>query len=292
MTVSATLLPDRAVLEIGGEDRASFLQGLVTSDVAGVAEGQGLFAGLLTPQGKILFDFFIMPRGDAFLVDCPKAMAGDLIKRFTMYRLRAKVTIADVSAHWRVGATWGDGAADWAGAKAAAAYPDPRLPALGFRLFLAEGPTPAFPAQIEDYEAHRIHSTVPEGRKDYAYGEAFPHDACYDQLNGVSFKKGCFVGQEVVSRMQHRGTARTRVLAVSAKAPLPQGGADILADGSSVGRLGSVAGEAGVALARLDRVRDALAKGQTFTASGAAVELSAPSWASYSLSAEPAGAAS
>jgi tRNA-modifying protein YgfZ len=292
MTAGAALLFDRAVLEIGGEDRASFLQGLVTNDVAAVGEGQGLFAGLLTPQGKILFDFFIAPRGDAFLIDCPKTMTADLIKRLTMYRLRAKVTIADASARWRVGASWGDGAVEWATANAATAYPDPRLPELGFRVFLDEGQTFESSAQPEDYEAHRIRLAIPEGGKDYAYGDAYPHDACYDLLNGVSFKKGCFVGQEVVSRMQHRGTARTRVLAVSAQAPLPQGGADVLADGSSVGRLGSAAGEAGVALARLDRVRDALAKRQSFTANGVAVELFAPSWATYSLTPEPAGAAS
>jgi hypothetical protein len=129
----------------------------------------------------------------------------------------------------------------------------------------------------------RIALAIPEGGKDYAYGDAFPHDACFDLLNGVSFKKGCFVGQEVVSRMEHRGTARTRVLAVSAGQPLPQGGADIMADGFAVGRLGSAAGSRGVALARLDRVRDALAKGQALTVGGVAIEAAAPGWASYSL---------
>jgi folate-binding protein YgfZ len=137
----------------------------------------------------------------------------------------------------------------------------------------------------------RIAFAVPEGGKDYAYGDAFPHEACLDLLHGVSFKKGCFVGQEVVSRMQHRGTTRTRVLAVSAEQPLPQGGADIVAGGIAMGRLGSVAGQRGIALARVDRVKEALEKGQTFTASDIAVELAAPAWASYSLAPEQAGAA-
>ena len=136
----------------------------------------------------------------------------------------------------------------------------------------------------------RVALAVPEGGKDYAYGDAFPHEACFDLLHGVSFKKGCFVGQEVVSRMQHRGTARTRVLGVSAKQPLPHGGADILVDGFSVGRLNSVAGARGIALARVDRVKDAMAKGQIFTAGGVLIELAAPGWASYSLDPEPAGA--
>ncbi len=128
-----------------------------------------------------------------------------------------------------------------------------------------------FNADSTAYEAMRIAAAVPEGGKDYAYGDTFPHEACFDLLNGVSFTKGCYVGQEVVSRMQHRGTARTRVLAVSAAEPLPVGGADILADGFAVGRLGSVAGGRGIALARLDRVGEAQAKGQPLSAGGVAV---------------------
>jgi folate-binding protein YgfZ len=291
MNASAALLTERSVLEIAGEDRASFLQGLVTNDVEGLTEGEGRFAGLLSPQGKILFDFFIVSAGDAFLLDCPRELAADLTKRLALYRLRAKVTIADVSDRWQVGATWGDGAVEWAKANGPVAYPDPRLPALGFRLLVLGSHQPEFSANFADYEAMRIAFAVPEGGKDYAYGDAFPHEACFDLLHGVSFKKGCFVGQEVVSRMQHRGTTRTRVLAVLAEQPLPQGGADIVGDGFSVGRLGSVAGQRGIALARVDRVKEALAKGQTFAAGGVPIELAAPAWASYSLAPEQAGAA-
>jgi hypothetical protein len=149
---------------------------------------------------------------------------------------------------------------------------------------------PNFSANLSDYEAHRVALAVPEGGKDYAYGDAFPHEACFDLLHGVNFKKGCFVGQEVVSRMQHRGTARTRILAVSAQQSLPQGGADVVADGSTVGRLSSAAGAQGIALARVDRVKEALAKGKSFTVGGMPVELAAPAWATYSLDPEPAGA--
>ena len=291
MNAKAALLPHRSVLEVAGDDRVSFLQGLVTNDVESLAEGEARFAGLLSPQGKILFDFFIVSVGDTFLIDCPTECSADLAKRLTLYRLRAKVTIADVSDRWRVGAAWGDGAADWAEASAAVAYPDPRLPALGVRLLIRLPDQPKFSASLADYEANRVALAVPEGGKDYVYGDAFPHEACFDLLHGVSFKKGCFVGQEVVSRMQHRGTARTRVLALSAKQPLPQGGADILVDGFSVGRLSSVAGVQGIALARVDRVKEALAKGQIFTAGGMPVELVAPAWATYSLDCEPAAGA-
>jgi tRNA-modifying protein YgfZ len=291
MNASTALLSDRSVLEIAGEDRASFLQGLVTNDVEGLTEGEGRFAGLLSPQGKILFDFLIVSAGDAFLVDCPRELAPDLTKRFALYRLRAKVTIADVSNRWRVAAAWGDGAADWAKANGPVAYPDPRLPALGFRLLVLGSHQPEFSAGFADYEAMRIAFAIPEGGKDYAYRDAFPHEACLDLLHGVSFKKGCFVGQEVVSRMQHRGTTRTRVLAVWAEQSLPERGADIVANGIAMGRLGSVAGRRGIALARVDRVKEALERGQAFTAGDVAVELAAPPWASYSLDPERAGAA-
>jgi tRNA-modifying protein YgfZ len=290
MNASAALLPDRSVLEVVGEDRLSFLQGLVTNDVEGLAEREGRFTGLLSPQGKILFDFFVVSAGDAFLIDCSSELAANLTKRLALYRLRAKVTIADVSDRWRVGAAWGEGAAEWAEANAPVIYPDPRLLALGFRLLVLGSHQPEFSASFADYEAMRIAFAVPEGGKDYAYGDAFPHEACLDLLHGVSFKKGCFVGQEVVSRMQHRGTARTRVLAASAEQSLPRGGADIFAGAVAVGRLGSVAGRRGIALARVDRVKEALKKGQTFTAGSVAVEFAAPAWASYSLDPKPAGA--
>ena len=283
MIAHGTLLLDRQVLEIGGEDRVHFLHGLVTSDIESLGEGEGRFAALLSAQGKILFDFFIARRGELFLIDCPAAMRANLAKRLAMYRLRAKVTIADASD--RVFGVWGEGAAEWAKGNAAFAFADPRLPALGFRAIFLGSAGPEQTAGLADYEAHRIALGVPEGGKDYAYGETFPHDACLDLTHGVDFKKGCFVGQEVVSRMQHRGTARTRVLAVTGDAPLPQGGADIVADGLSVGRLGSVAGARGIALARLDRVKDALAKGLAFTAGGVAVGLAVPGWATYSLDA-------
>ncbi len=279
MTAEAAILTGRSLIEIAGEDRASFLQGLVTNEVERLAAGQACFAGLLSPQGKILFDFFVLNAGETILLDCPTPSAADLLKRLTFYKLRAKVTLADVSNRWAVAAAWGEGAEQTLKAGASIVFQDPRLPELGFRGAVEAGKAAGFPADAGAYEAVRIAAAVPEGGKDYAYGDAFPHEACFDQLHGVSFKKGCYVGQEVVSRMQHRGTARTRVLAVAAAAPLPGGGVDILADGFAVGRLGSAAGTLGIALARLDRAGEALAKGQPLTAGGVAVDLSVPAWA-------------
>src|SRR5215469_10232120 len=283
MSIKAALLPDRSVIEAAGEDRASFLQGLVTNEMDGLEKGAACFDGLLSPQGKILFDFFVINSGEAFLLDCHAATAADLLKRLSFYRLRAKVSLSDVSARWRVAAAWGDGAPNVFEGKLAFCYPDPRYSSLGYRGLVSPAQSSDFALSFGDYEAMRIAAGLPEGGKDYAYGDAFPHEACFDLLNGVDFKKGCYVGQEVVSRMQHRGTARTRILAAFAREPLPQGSADILADGFAMGRLGSVAGHRGIALARLDRVKEALAKGQTLIAGGIPVALSAPSWASYTL---------
>jgi tRNA-modifying protein YgfZ len=182
-----------------------------------------------------------------------------------------------------VAAAWGEGAGEALKASASIAFQDPRLGTLGFRGLAGQGEAASISASLADYEAMRIAAAVPEGGKDYAYGDAFPHEACFDLLHGVSFTKGCYVGQEVVSRMQHRGTARTRVLAVSGETPLPVGGVDILAEGFAVGRLGSVAGTRGVALVRLDRAGEALAKGAPLSAGGIAVTLSVPAWASYTL---------
>jgi folate-binding protein YgfZ len=287
MTTEAALLADRSLLEVAGEDRVSFLQGLITSSVDKLAPGAACFAGLCSPQGKILFDFFAINQGEAILLDCPTAIASDLLKRLGFYRIRAKIALSDVSERWRVAAAWGEGAGAFFEGRAAIAYPDPRLSALGFRALMADAGT--LPAS-GDYEAMRVAATVPEGGKDFTYGDTFPHEACFDLLQGVNFKKGCYVGQEVVSRMQHRGTARTRVLAALGDAALPAGGADILVDGFAIGRLGSVAGRKGIALARLDRVGDAMAKGQTLTAGGVPVTLSVPGWATYTFPAT-AGAA-
>ena len=280
---SAVILPNRSVLEVGGEDRAGFLQRLVTNDIEKLEAGEAAFAGLLTPQGKILFDFLAVNAGDAILLDCASAQAPDLLKRLGLYKLRAKVTLADASGRWRVAAAWGEGAEAALKPAAGLVLQDPRLPALGFRAFVEQDKAAALPAGEEAYDARRIAEAVPEGGKDYAYGDTFPHEACFDLLSGVSFKKGCYVGQEVVSRMQHRGTARTRVLSVHAATPLPSGGADILANGFAVGRLGSVDGTAGIALARLDRVDAALAQGQPLTAGDTAITLTVPAWASYTL---------
>lgn len=285
------LLPDRGVVHVTGEDADKFLQGLVTNDISGPAAAQpkttpaAVHAGLLTPQGKILFEFFIVGLGSGLLLDVASDRVADLVKRLTMYKLRAKVDIADASQDFAVVAAWGG---PFASGLNATHYDDPRLAALGVRWLVPrslldrqiEGRVSAGEAEQVDaaaYHAHRIALGVPEGGKDYAFGDAFPHEANFDLLNGVSFSKGCFVGQEVVSRMQHRGGARKRIVIVAADAPLKSGTA-INTGAASIGTVGSTAGKQALALVRLDRAEEAQAKGEALTAGVSAVKLRLPAY--------------
>ncbi|WP_019903768.1 folate-binding protein YgfZ [Methylobacterium sp. 77] len=279
------LLPDRAVMTIAGEEATSFLQGVVTCNIETLEPGEARLGGLLTPQGKILFDFLIWSSGDGFRLDCPAEQAPALAKRLTLYRLRAKVTIA-------VDPTLGI-AASWDGAETSAdteRLREGRLASLGERLVFSEG---AFSADATeaDYHAHRIGLGIPEGGRDFAYGEAFPHEALMDQLGGVDFRKGCYVGQEVVSRMQHRGTARTRIVPViSTEGEALISGAEVSAGPRGLGAIGSVSGSRGLAMLRLDRLADAVAAGEPVRAGGTILGVEKPSFATFAFpEVSPAG---
>jgi folate-binding protein YgfZ len=255
-----------------------------------VSEDTAIHAGLLAPQGKILFDFFVLADGDGYLLDCASVQAAALMQRLNFYRLRAKVEIGEEPS-LSVAAAWGDEVPKLP--DAAHVYPDPRLPTLGFRILL---PKSANAADLgcavvteADYLATRIALGVPEGGRDYAYGDTFPHEAMFDQLAGVDFDKGCYVGQEVVSRMQHRGTARKRVVGIEGEAALPASGTFIVAGATPIGTLGSVSGTSGLALLRLDRAEEAKGAGQPLRAGGVTVEVRIPAWARFRT---PAPAAS
>jgi hypothetical protein len=278
----ASVLPSRSAIRVRGGDAGKFLQGLITNDIGKAQGTNAIHAGLLSPQGKILFDFFVVEDGDEFLIEVAQDKADELLKRLQFYRLRAQVEIAEPAL--AVAAAWGstprlpDGAI---------AYADPRLAELGVRMLLPKGTdltALGCEAQPEaGYHAFRISQGVPEGGRDYAFGETFPHEALFDQLHGVDFAKGCYVGQEVVSRMEHRGTARKRIVPVEGGAPLPASGASVEADGVPIGTLGSVSGASGLALIRLDRAEDALAGGKTLTVGGVKIALRRPSFARFAV---------
>ena len=284
------VLPRRGVVAVGGADAETFLNDLVTADITRAGPGQAVFAALLAPQGKILFDFLIVRDGERFLFDLPRTLAADFVKRLGFYRLRAKVTIDDLSVDTHVLALWG---AEGVRHVDGIAAPDPRLGALGWRVIAPADQPPVMhgfaPATEADYDAHRIALGVPEGGIDFAFGDSFPHDADMDQLAGVDFGKGCYIGQEVVSRMEHRGTARRRfVMARADGAPLTAG-SDVTAGGKPLGVLGSSSGKAALALIRLDRAKDALDAGTPVLAGDATLTLSLPGWATFGWPAATTG---
>ncbi|MDE5463531.1 folate-binding protein YgfZ [Bradyrhizobium sp. CSS354] len=281
--MKSAFLPDRGVIKVAGEDARNFLNGLVTTDVDKLKPGLGRFGALLTPQGKIIVDFLITEapagHGGGFLIDCPKPLADGLATKLKFYKLRAKVTVENLSDDLGVLAAWDGKPA----AQPDLAFADPRNEGLGYRILIPEDLkqklSDLIGAELVDaaaYEAHRIALGVPRGGLDFTYSDAFPHETNMDRLSGVDFDKGCYVGQEVVSRMQHRGTARTRSVKVLLEDSSPEPGVSVMAGDKPVGTMGSSAKGKGIALVRIDRVADALDAGQPLTAGGLTLTLAEP----------------
>ena len=286
--MQAALLPDRGVVKVTGEAARTWLGNLVTSDIGRVKPGAPRFGALLTPQGKIIADFIIAEaesaEGGGFFLDCPRALAPELTQRLNRYKLRAKVMVEDISEVLGVMAVWGGTPT----ARFGLCYPDPRLPALGLRCMLAPHLAAdaartfgATPVDASAYEALRIALGVPCGGLDFAYGDAFPHETDMDQLGGVDFDKGCYVGQEVVSRVEHRAIARSRVVPIAYDDRAPDAGTPVMAGDKQVGTLGSTAQGRGLALLRLDRVADALAQGVPLVSGGIPIRAVKPDWARF-----------
>lgn len=262
-------LDDRAVIAVSGPEARSFLQGLITNDIEKLAPGRALYAALLTPQGKILFDFILSEGDGAVLIDCARSARDALFKRLTMYKLRAKVVI-EIREQLEVLASWNNVAVP-----AAIASSDPRLAELGRRAVGAQGEMPANVAGSDVYRARRLSFGIPESG-DFGSDKMFALDADLDELHAVDFEKGCYVGQELTARMKHRGTARKRLLPVEGASALPSGDVSVTANGQDIGELISSYGTRGFALLRLDRLADA---GEAALKIGS-IELKAerPSW--------------
>jgi folate-binding protein YgfZ len=273
----AALLTDRSILAIAGPDSRDFLQGLVSNDMAACTQGHAIYAALLTPQGKILFEFFVAAAGaERFLIDCDASRAADLTKRLSMYKLRAKVTIAP-AADLAVAALW-NGETIAPPPDAECAFADPRLPALGVRLIGSRDALEKIVAAnaAGDYRSLLLSKVVPAS-SDLPPDSVYALDAGFEELNGVSFKKGCYVGQEVTSRMKHRATARRRFVLAESDAPLSSGAA-LDADGHAIGEIATGADTRALALVRLDRLAEAEAANTPITAAGHPVRLRKPEW--------------
>ncbi|MGF1563698.1 MAG: YgfZ/GcvT domain-containing protein [Geminicoccaceae bacterium] len=260
-------LPNRAVLRLRGAEHVPFLQGLVTCDVAHIEADQAVYGALLTPQGKFLYDFFIAREGDSLLLETEAARFDELLKRLTMYRLRAKVDLIDERDAWRVYALVGQSPNQPLPA-GSVAFDDPRLGDLGARA-LVPANAEALPATtgFDAYDRHRLALGVPDGSRDLEIDKAILLENGFDELHGVAFDKGCFVGQELTARTKHRGLIRKRLLPVRIDGMAPDTGTTLTLDDKEAGVMRSRNGDLGLALLRLERIAPALA-GQVPLSSG------------------------
>ncbi len=268
--MSSAELHNRGVIAVSGPERVQFLQGLVSNDVTGTARG-AVYACLLTPQGKFLHDMFIVAddENDRFLIDCERERRDDLLKRLRMYKLRSKVELDDLSATLHVYAFWGD--------DAGRGYADPRLDAMGARLIAEAADTTADMAADDE---HRLALGVPDGSRDLKIETSTLIEGNIDLLNGISWDKGCYTGQELTARMHYRGLAKRRLFPVRAAdgGDLPEN-AEITQNGKNVGETRSAGGSLGLALLRLDSLDGELATG------GASLSLDIPAWLEPALAA-------
>lgn len=285
-------LPERGVLAISGDDARDLLQGLITNDIGNVSPTSAIYAALLTPQGKFLHDFFITEHKDRLLLDCKADRMPDLIKRLTMYRMRSKVDIADESDKWEVGvmlSTGQTGEADDPQIPGTAttrfdgvSYIDPRHAGLGERTIRLIDEDDSFPTDEAllaknraTYETLRISLGIPDTDKDLVADKSMPLESGFDELRGVDFEKGCYVGQEVTARMKHRNLVKKRLFPVEIDGEASTG-ATVKSGDVDAGELRSVADGRGIALLRLD-----LAESGELTADGATVTARKPDWADF-----------
>lgn len=270
------MLNERAVVRIKGPDAENLSQDVLTPDLEKLGPDEALPGALLTPQGKIMFDFVISrDGGDEFILDMDRAHAADFSKRMMLYRLRAKADIT-LDEATRVAAVWDEEAP--AGARRDLRFRDGRV------VHRVYGKA-ADSVDVNAYTWLRIEAGVAESGHDYALSDAFPHDVLMDLNGGLSFRKGCFVGQEVVSRMQHRGAARRRLVKVSAPSPLAASKTPITTAGKPIGALGSVVDGGALAIVRVDRVGTALKRGAEIEAGGVPVSVTLPEWTGLAFAA-------
>ena len=290
-------MSDRGVLAVRGEDARTFLQGLISNDVEKVTAERSIHAAFLTAQGKYLFDFFVVQAldGDGVWLECEAARLTDFARRLKMYKLRSKVSLEDISADWRVWALFGSGAA---GALSLSpevgttvpiadgiAYTDPRHAEMGARMLVAaDAPAPEFGAEVgsaatrDDYDRLRMPLGIPDGPRDMELEKALLLECGFDELNGVDWDKGCYMGQELTARTKYRGLIKKRLLPVTLDGVAPESGTPITAGDREVGELRSSLDGQGLALVRIDRVEDAENAGTSLVTGEATVRVERPDW--------------
>ena len=287
------VLEDRGVLSVSGRDRVSFLQGLVSNDIEKAGPGSAIYAALLTPQGKYLYDFFIVEAGeagevgDALLLDCERAGLDGLKKRLSLYKLRADVTFKDRSDEWVVAAVFGNGSIE-AAIEGVAVFADPRLTQAGVRCILPRAEARAIlekagltPANEADYDRLRLTLGLPGGSRDLIAEKSTLLESGFDELNGVDWDKGCYMGQELTARTKYRGLVKKRLMPVTFDGPPPEPGTPVMLEGKEAGEVRSsqttADGGIGLALIRLD----ALEHSADLKAGDVSVTPSKPDWADF-----------
>jgi folate-binding protein YgfZ len=261
------LLPHRSVIAVGGPDRAEFLQGLISNDTAKVGPDQAVWAALLTPQGRFLNDMFVVEDGSGtFLLETERERAPALARKLKMYTLRSRVTVEDRSAAMEVAVAFGPNADTVLPVTGATAFVDPRLPELGVRVLAPVGQTAALlgvnEAPLADYEAMRLRLGVPDGSRDLPVEKALLLESGFDELHGVDWKKGCYMGQELTARTKYRGLIKRRLFPVRIEGPLPASGAPVHRDGKEVGEIRSGQGDRALAMLQVDAADGTLTAGE------------------------------
>ena len=292
MPTSFALLSHRSVIALTGQDRVEFLQGLISNDTTKVSAGQAIWAALLTPQGRFLNDMFVSDGGsDTLLIETERDRAAALAKKLTMYTLRSKVKVEDRSGSMEVAVVFGDNADKALGIEKCVSYVDPRLPALGVRVLAPTGEVAAIlgshgfaPAMPADYDALRLPLGVPDGSRDLPVEKALLLESGFDELNGVDWKKGCYMGQELTARTKYRGLVKKRLFPVRIEGALPVPGTIVELEGQDVGELRSGAGDRAIAMLRLDAARG---DGPLTTSGGARIVPEFPAWMRLPESSDP-----
>ena len=258
-----SLLPHRSVISVAGADRIEFLQGLISNDTRKVAPDRAIWAALLTPQGRFLNDMFVADAGnDAFFLETDRDRAAALAKKLKMYTLRSKVTVEDLGATLEVAAAFGGGASKMSGIEGAVSFADPRLETLGMRVIAPTGHAATLlcacgfaEAPLATYDALRLSLGVPDGSRDLQVEKALLLENGFDELNGVDWKKGCYMGQELTARTKYRALIKKRLFPVRIEGVLPEPGTPVRRDGEEVGELRSGTGDRALAMLRLDAAR-------------------------------------
>lgn len=287
-------LENRGLLAVRGEDARTFLQGLISNDIRRVSGDRAIHAAFLTAQGKYLHDFFVVPLGDALMLDCEAARAADLARRLSLYRLRSEVSVEERTAEYIVAAVFGekvdhafqlDGEAGAAAFAGGVIYRDPRLAAAGMRAILPrEGGEDALrrmgfeEAPFAAYDAHRLALCLPDGSRDMVVEKTILLEAGFDELNGVDWQKGCFLGQELTARTKYRGLIKRRLLPVRFDGPAPAPGTQVLLDGRDAGEMRSSAAGIGLALLRLESLAATESRGAPLMAGDTRLLAEKPSW--------------